>query len=291
MPTIAPMTTPLDLTGAPSPWLGAATRHYENFPVGSWLLPASVRPAVAALYGFARYADDVADEGQADAATRLAELRRLRRAVDTRGAVAHPAVTPLLPWIERFDLQASLLTDLLSAFEQDVTVTRHPDRAHLLDYCRRSANPIGRLMLQLFGRRDPDCLRWSDAICTALQLINFAQDVAVDWRMGRVYLPQDALVAAGLDDAGIGAAVADGLAPPALRSVIAQEAAHAVRLLDSGRPLTGRVPWRLGLELRLILAGGERIVDRLTRGGFDPIADRPVLRFADGPAILMMMWR
>lgn len=274
-----------------SPWLGNGTAHYENFPVGSWLLPARLRPAVAALYRFARYADDVADEGQASAAERLAELSRLRAAIDDPHACPHPMVTPLQPWVQRFELQPRLLTDLLSAFEQDVTVHRFADRAALLDYCSRSANPVGRLMLQLFDRRDEAAGQASDAICSALQLINFAQDVARDWAKGRVYLPQQALHAAGIDDAVIGDSVHRGRADPRLAGVIADEAAFARRLLESGRPLLGRVPWRLAIELRAILAGGARILDRLRDGGSDPIARRPVIGRSDAPAILLKMFR
>jgi len=274
-----------------SPWLGSGTAHYENFPVGSWLLPAALRPAVAALYRFARYADDVADEGRASAGERLAELARLRAAIDDPQGSPHPMVTPLLPWVRRFDLQPRLLTDLLSAFEQDVTVHRFTDRAALLDYCGRSANPVGRLMLQLFDRRDEAAYRASDAICSALQLINFAQDVAPDWTKGRVYLPQQALRAAGIDDAVIGDSVQRGRADVRLAAVIAEEAAFARRLLESGRPLLARVPWRLAIELRAILAGGAHVLDRLRAGGSDPIARRPVIGRADVPAILLKMFR
>ncbi|HMN82908.1 MAG TPA: squalene/phytoene synthase family protein, partial [Burkholderiaceae bacterium] len=215
-----------------------------------------------------------------------AEARRLGGAI-----VIAPPSAFVSPWVQRFELQPRLLTDLLSAFEQDVTVHRFADRAALLDYCSRSANPVGRLMLQLFDRRDEAAYRASDAICSALQLINFAQDVARDWAKGRVYLPQQALHAAGIDDAVIGDSVHRGRADPRLAGVIAEEASFARRLLESGRPLLGHVPWRLAIELRAILAGGAHILDRLRAGGSDPIAQRPVIGRADAPAVLLKMFR
>lgn len=272
---------PTDAIEHAPPWVGNGTDHYENFPVGSWLLPAALRPAVAAIYRFARYADDVADEGSAAPAQRLAELERLRRALSPGAESAHPIVEQLLPHLAQHALDRQSLLDLLSAFAQDVQVKRYASQGQLMDYCRRSANPVGRLMLQLFGCARPETLAHSDAICSALQLINFAQDVRVDWAKDRVYLPLDALAAAGLDDRSVGSAVAQGRADARLRGVIAQFAAGARRLLDSGRPLVGQVPLRLGLELRVIIAGGRRILDLLERNGHDPIEARPALRTRD----------
>lgn len=279
-----------DTPATASPWAGASTEHYENFPVGSLLVPSRLRPAVAALYRFARHGDDVADEGDRSDADRLAELDAMRRALRGEGP-SHPAVEPLRPHLPRHGLEIALLDDLLTAFERDVTIKRHADRAALLDYCRHSANPVGRLMLQLFDVRDARSAELSDAICTALQLVNFWQDVAIDWRKARVYLPQADLAQAGLSDADIGAAVAAGHCPTALRALIATESDWARALLESGRPLVGRVPMRLSLELRAILAGASRVLARLAAADHDPVAARPVLGLRDLPAILAAMFR
>ena len=274
--------------GPRAPWLGAADPHYENFPVGSWLMPAPLRPAVAAIYRFARYADDVADEGTATPAERLTELDHLRQALDPATRVSHPIVTQLLPFIARHRLDTRHFVDLLSAFAQDITTTRHADWAALIDYSARSANPVGRLMLELQDQADAGNCARSDAICTALQLINFAQDVAVDWHKDRVYLPQDRLQAAGLGDQDIAAAVAAGRSSVALREVIATFCDDVSALLDQGRDLPSRMSLRFALELRAILAGGTRILERLRAVDYDPIARRPVISWRDGPALLAL---
>ncbi len=253
--------------------------HYENFPVASVLVPARLRPAVIALYRFARHADDVADEGDAPAADRLEELERMREALAGRGG--HPQVDSLLPHITRHGLTLAECAALLSAFEQDVRRQRYVDEADLRDYCARSANPVGRLMLELFGCRTPANEASSDAICTALQLINFLQDTAIDWRRGRLYVPLDQLAHAGVDERAFDHAVTSGRSGPALRAVFEARCRAAGALLESGAPLSRRVPWRLGLELRAIVAGGMRIVARMARDGHDPIARRPTLGWRD----------
>ncbi len=264
--------------------------HYENFPVGSLLVPRALRPAVIAVYGFARYADDVADEGDVGAQQRLAELERLRRALAGDSPGSHPVVWPLYEHIRGHRLRTEEFLALLSAFAQDVTVNRYDDRAAILDYCRRSADPIGHLMLQLFGAASPRNLALSDSICTGLQLINFLQDFALDWSRGRLYLPLAELRAAGLDDAALEAAVRDGRAPPALRALFARQASECAALLESGAPLVRQVPRRLAWELRAILAGGRRILEQLERDGFDPIARRPKLGWRDAPALVRLMF-
>ncbi len=276
-------TPPANTAG--SPWLGTRTDHYENFPVGSWLVPAPLRPAVGAIYRFARYADDVADEGTATTDERLAELRRLGEAIDALPDTDDPVVAPLAAPIAAHGLDRRHLHDLLSAFSQDVRVTRYASLGDVLDYCSRSANPVGRLMLELFDCAGERNVAHADAICSALQLINFAQDVAIDWRKDRVYLPQDALRAHGLHDDDIRRAVDDGRAPAPLRAVIAELCETARAMLIQGRPLLNGVPRRLSWELRVILAGGTRVLDRLRAGGFDPIAARPVLGPGDAAAI------
>ncbi len=267
------------------PWHGVA--HYENFPVASWLVPAKVRPAVAALYRFARYADDVADEGDALASARLDELDALDRALHDPSA-AHPLVNALKPYLGQ---QPAALADcraLISAFRQDVTVTRHSDFRALEDYCARSAAPVGRLMLGFFECRRPELLPLSDAICSALQLINFIQDMAIDWSRGRLYVPLDELHAAGLTEAALDRALSSRRAEPALRALIETQTRRSAALLEFGAALVKRVPWRLSLELRGVLAGGRRIAEKIAQAGFDPFAQRPKLGPGDMPCLLRL---
>ena len=267
------------------PWHGVA--HYENFPVASWLVPAAMRPAVTALYRFARYADDVADEGEHPPEERLAELARLEQALDDP-ATGHPLVAPLILHLAAQPQARDECRALLSAFRQDVSVTRHADYAALRDYCSRSAAPVGRLMLGLFGCRREALLAQSDAICAALQLINFLQDMALDWTRGRLYIALDELRAAGLAEADIERAVCAGRADTRLRGLIETQTRRCAALLESGAPMVSQVPWRLGLELRGVLAGGRRILELLARGGYDPFARRPRLDAGDVPALLRL---
>ncbi len=252
--------------------------HYENFPVASVLVPGRLRPAVRAIYRFARTADDLADEGEAPPAVRLAALKALDGELDAIAA-ARPA--PSLPDLEAAVRTHGLAIDhlraLLSAFSQDVTTTRYADRVALLDYCARSANPVGRLMLQLFGRDEPALRVQADCICTGLQLVNFWQDVAVDWRKGRVYLPQDELVRFGIAEAQIAAQRTDGRWAEMMRA----QTQHARELLETGRPLARALGGRIGFELRLVVAGGLRIAERIDAVGGDVFRRRPVLRLPD----------
>jgi len=293
--TMKHATTEVSATVAPAAegggrgWL-TGVAHYENFPVASVLVPRRLRPALIAIYSFARYADDVADEGDAPPAQRLEELAALRRALDAVEGATHPVVEPLRPHIRTHALPIEDFTALLSAFEQDVRVRRYPHRAAVLDYCTRSANPIGRLMLQLFDTRNPETVLLSDAICTALQLINFLQDFAIDWQRGRLYVPLDELTGQGVDERTLATAVAAGRAPPPLRTVLAGQAERCEALLESGAPLVRLVPGRLAWELRAILAGGRRILEQLAATGFDPIATRPALRPRDGLALLRLIF-
>ena len=264
----------------------SVAQHYENFPVGSWLVPQRLRPAFAALYRFARYADDIADEGDDPPEQRMAELARLHAALD--GQTTHPVVAGLTPYIERHGLEPAHLHDLLSAFEQDVRGMRYADFAAVLDYCSRSANPVGALVLELFGRDDSINRRHSDAICSALQLINFLQDLAEDWQRGRLYLALDELHQAGLAEADIAAAVTAGRAPATLRALIARQSRRAQAMLESGAPLLAAVPARLRFELRAVLAGASRVLAKLERGGFDPIARRPALGWSDALPLLRL---
>jgi squalene synthase HpnC len=258
--------------------------HYENFPVASRLLPAGLRPAVVAIYRFARAADDLADEGDAPAAIRLAALREYGQALESIGRGETPAEAPfpaLAAAIRTHDLPLAPFHDLLSAFAQDVTTTRYADYATLGDYCRRSANPVGRLLLALYHAQTPANLIASDAICTGLQLTNFWQDVAIDWRKDRVYFPQEDLDRFGVTTAAIAAANADAR----WRALMAFEVDRTRALLESGRPLVRRLPWRLGLELSAVIAGGLRILQRIEAVDGDVFARRPVLRTRDWCAV------
>lgn len=254
--------------------------HYENFPVASWLLPARLRPAVEAIYAFARGADDIADEGAAPDAERLAGLAHYRAMLAAIAAGERPAAAPFARLAEAIGdhgLPLPLFADLLDAFAQDVTTKRHRDFATLCDYCRRSANPVGRLMLHLFRRTDPESLRQSDAICTSLQLINFWQDVALDWAKGRVYIPQADLQRFGVTEN----AIAQGRADASWRALMAFECDRARALLVSGAPLGHALPGRAGLEIRAVVAGGAAILDKIDAVQGDVFRFRPVLATSD----------
>lgn len=257
--------------------------HYENFPVASLLLPARLRPAVRAIYRFARTADDVADEGDAGPDARLAELARLGQALDTLGA-PDTAWPDLAEAVRVHRLDVAPLRDLLSAFAQDVTTTRYPDFPTLLDYCRRSANPVGRLLLALYGREETALLAQSDAICTGLQLTNFWQDVAVDWTKGRVYLPQDDLRRHEVTEQHIVTARVD----EHWRALMRFEVRRARDLLEYGAPLAAALGGRIGLELRLVVHGGLRILERIDAAGGDVFNRRPALSARDWT---VMGWR
>ncbi|MEW6371488.1 MAG: squalene synthase HpnC [Pseudomonadota bacterium] len=254
--------------------------HYENFPVASILMPRRLAPAVEAIYAFARGADDVADEGDATPAERLAGLAEYEAALDAiaRGETpADPMFARLAGVVKQFGLPLQPLRDLLSAFRQDVVTTRYPDYASLLDYCRRSADPVGHLMLALYGAVDARNLADSHAICTALQLINFWQDVAIDMDKGRIYLPQEDLDRHGVGQHDLRA----GADSPAWRALMAFEVARARALMLAGAPLAKRLPGRIGWELRLIVQGGLRILERIEGAGYDVFRRRPRLGKAD----------
>lgn len=265
--------------------------HYENFPVASWLCPPALRPAIMAIYGFARTADDLADEGDASAAQRLRDLADYRadlRAV-TAGRAPSPrwaarVFAPLARAIAEHRLPLPLLEDLLDAFEQDLVKTDYATRAELLDYCRRSANPVGRLLLHLYGIDDADALRQSDAICSALQLINFWQDFTVDGPRGRIYAPLEDRRRHGVEGQDL-LSLRDS---PAARALIAELCGWARALMADGAPLVHRIPGRAGWELRLVVQGGLRILDRLQAMRFAALLRRPTVGAADAP---LLLWR
>ena len=264
--------------------------HYENFPVASILCPAVIRPAVVAIYRFARTADDLADEGNATAAQRLADLGAYRG--DLMALVTHARPSSrwsnifdaLRPVLLENDLPLNLLTDLLSAFEQDVVKHSYTDRSDLLDYCRRSANPVGRLLLHLHGVNDAASLRQSDAICTALQLANFWQDLSIDTQRGRIYLPATDCERFAVAPSSI----LEGHDSPVTRALVAEMVNWTRVLMHFGAPLVHVLPGRAGWELRLVVQGGLRILDKIEALAFATLQTRPTLNALDLP---MMLWR
>lgn len=282
-----------------TPHLAAPPAHYENFPVASWLCPPHLRAPVAAIYHFARTADDIADEGNASPGERLAELRAYREelAAAAQGEVLAssrwPQVFgPLVHSIARHGLPEELLADLLSAFMQDIEKTRdrgsYADRAELLDYCRRSANPIGRLLLHLYGVHDAHALAQSDAICSALQLINFWQDPSVDLPRGRFYFPLTDCARRGLtpENFKVFAPLTRVEPPQEAINLIAVVSHWARELMTEGAPLVHRLPGRMGWELRFVVQGGLRILDKIEDLGFDTFSQRPTIGKLDAPVLL-----
>jgi squalene synthase HpnC len=266
--------------------------HYENFPVASWLCPPRLRRPIASVYWFARTADDIADEGNATAGERLADLFTYRN--DLSACLAGNTVSGRWAGVfaalgaaaRDFHLPPGPLHDLLDAFEQDVRKTQagagYADRSELLDYCSRSANPVGRLLLHLYGVDDPQALAQSDAICSALQLVNFWQDLSVDVPRGRYYLPAQDCLRHGIDPA----AAPTWAAHPAAPALVAELCAWAGQLMHAGAPLVHRIPGRGGWELRLVVQGGLRILHRIERLQFRTLQQRPKLTPADAPPML-----
>jgi squalene synthase HpnC len=290
-----------------------ASSHYENFPVASWLVPPEVRKHVAAVYAFARTADDFADEGSRSTRERLRLLDDWSARLHAAAAAPEPSAVVTTPdpasGLGRLPVNGSedahaaifialghtmrerrlpvwLFDALLSAFRQDVTVTRYGTWAEVDDYCRRSADPVGRLVLRLFGYDDERLDRWSDAICTALQLTNFWQDFAVDWRRGRIYVPEEAWRAAGAEPSQLVAGMST--TPREWRTALAASAARTRALFEQGRPLLDHVRGRLRWELSATWHGGRRVLELLEQGRFDPVAHRPKLGVTDG---LVIGWR
>lgn len=259
--------------------------HYENFPVASLLLPAALREPVRAIYRFARTADDFADEGTLSPDERLAHLQAYREGLETiaaGGTPSDPVLRALADVVAAHGLPLGLFHDLLDAFAQDVTRQRYANFAELIDYCRRSANPIGRLLLHLFERASEDNLRASDAICSGLQLTNFWQDVALDYAKRRIYLPSDEMRRFGVGEAHIAEARCDD----AWRALIGFQIERTRTMLLAGAPLGSRLPGRIGLEIRLTVQGGLRILDKLATAGADMFRNRPRLRWFDWPLLL-----
>lgn len=263
--------------------------HYENFPVASWLCPPAIRPAVAAIYRFARTADDIADEGNASRSERLDQLAEYAQALRdaTVGKIQRRwqgVFEPLAAAIVDHHLPLDPLTDLLSAFAQDTANPLYADRAALLDYCNRSANPVGRLLLHLSGVTGRNAMRQSDAICTALQLINFWQDLSIDLPRGRIYVTAADAARFGLDAREL-RAEAD---TESSRGLVHELAAWARETMLAGAPLAKHLPGRMGWELRLVVQGGLRVLELIEAHGCNALSYRPVIGKSDWP---LLAWR
>ena len=280
-----------------------ARSHYENFPVASLLLPKAMRPHVAAVYAFARAADDFADEGTWSIEERHALLDGWLRRLHDAASAFEPGPPPqpgepantreifvaLGASIRLHALPVSLFDDLVSAFRQDIQTTRYASWSDLLDYCRRSANPVGRLVLRIAGYRARTLDTASDAVCTALQLTNFWQDLRADYSRGRIYLPAAERAAHGaIDESLLGSRVTREW-----RNALASATERTRALFLAGRPLCDAVNGPLRYELRATWLGGMRILDHLEQSGYDPLFIRPQLGVADGPWFLwrMLMWK
>ena len=267
-----------------------SVQHYENFPVASWLCPPRLRAPITAIYHFARTADDLADEGSASLAERLADLATYRSDLDLVAAGNAPSprwegqFKQLGRQLRRHALPLALLHDLLDAFEQDVRNPLYPTRERLLDYCRRSANPIGRLLLHLNGIADAPSLQRADAICSALQLINFWQDLSVDGPRRRHYVPESDRLKYGVvaDD------LRHGVDSPRSRAMVAALCGWAHSLMMQGAPLATRLPGRAGWELRLVVQGGLRILEKIRAMDHAVLQQRPRIDTVDAP---LLLWR
>ncbi len=261
--------------------------HYENFPVGLFV-PRDKRPYVHALYAFARAADDFADEARYEG-VRQEKLdqweRRLHAAY--RGEAEDPIFIALGETVQRLEIPKPLLLDLLSAFRQDTVKSRYETWEELLDYCRRSADPVGRLVLIVFGQRDPELRPLSDAICTGLQLANHWQDVAVDLRRDRIYIPRELRARFGVGEGDLNA----GRVDEGFRALMGELVARTRALFGRGRTLCDRVGRELRFEMRLTWLGGMRILDGIEAAGYDVFRRRPRHGPLDKIALVWRAWR
>lgn len=255
-------------------------KHYENFPVASLLLPRHLRQPVGLIYAFARQADDFADEGELAPEQRLELLNGFRAELDRIGTGTTPE-TPLFrdlaAMIAERHLPLEPFYDLLDAFSQDVVKSRYASFAEVMQYCRRSANPVGRLLLHLYGAADRRNLAYSDAICSSLQLINFLQDIAIDYRKDRIYLPQDEMEIYKISEAQIAQGDGGGM----WSTFMLAQIERARKMLQAGAPLGKILPGRIGLEMRMIIMGGESILRKLHKSRGDVFQQRPVLKAGD----------
>jgi len=260
--------------------------HYENFPVASLLLPRALREPVGVIYRFARSADDFADEGDDPPEERLRKLQAYR--LELQGIRANkPPEAPLFRDLARVarghGLPLQLFDDLLDAFSQDVVKQRYDDFAQVLDYCRRSANPVGRLLLHLFKKNTLENCELSDRICSALQIINFWQDVEADFAKDRIYLPQDEMRRFGVTEEQIAARRCD----TPFRDLLHFQVERARRMMLAGAPLLRQLDGRFRLEIAITVQGGLRILEKLENSGYDMFRHRPVHRWFDWPVLFL----
>lgn len=254
--------------------------HYENFPVGSLLFPAHLRNHFYAIYAFSRCADDIADEGNVPEEKRLQQLdewQTMLHEASTTGRSQHPIFIALAETMQQCNLPAYLFEDLLSAFRQDVSVKRYATFTDLLDYCRRSADPVGRLILSLFSKCTEERAICSDAICTALQLANFWQDVVSDYNKGRIYIPQEDLHKFGVSEEDI----ANKCVTPHLRDLMAFEVERTSTLFCNGEALIPMLTGRLRIEIQWVLNGGNTVLRKIKENDFDVIQKSNNLRKMD----------
>src|SRR3989338_6286568 len=279
---------PSDIAAAYAFCANLVASHYENFPVASRLLRPSLRKHVAALYAFARIADDFADEPEHEGhrRERLLDWRKqLNEAAcgPVAAATRHPVLVAIGQTLRELDLPIGPFDDLLSAFLQDVEKKRYATFNEVLDYCRRSANPVGRVVLMIHGYRDPELLRQSDAVCTALQLANFWQDISVDLKQDRIYIPEEDFKSSGYSEADLRMGVVNEKFLHLMKFQISRTRA----LFEEGRGLAGRLSWPLSWEIRLSWYGGREILRKIRKMGFDTLSARPVLGKGDWVVLLV----
>ena len=262
-----------------------ARDHYENFPVASLILPKRHRPSIAAVYAFARIADDMADEGSDTPEERLRKLdgweEQLTRSA--QGSAVHPVFIALADTMQRYAIPQQLFSDLLSAFRQDVTRQRYATFTDVFDYCRRSANPVGRIVLHVFGEASPQKLAWSDDICTALQLTNFWQDISVDVTRNRIYLPLEDLARFQYNESELLALTESDRFCDLMRF----EVRRTRGLFNDGRRLISATAWPLSLELAVTCNGGMKILDLIDRSNYAVLRQRPFLQWKDKLSVLL----
>lgn len=263
--------------------LDITRNHYENFPVASLAIPRKLRPYIASVYAFARTADDFADEKEHDGfrMTRLKDWEtKLKECLDEEPS--HPIFIALKETIQEFIIPVSLFSDLLTAFKMDVVVSRYQTFEQVLNYCRFSANPVGRIILYIFGYPVPKFLEYSDYICTALQLANFWQDVAVDLEKDRIYIPEEDFKRFNYSEEELH----DRSYNENFRRLIAFQVERTQELFNQGKFLCGKIPGRLGFELRLTWMGGTTILKKLQEVNGDIFSHRPVLKKRDLPGLI-----
>jgi squalene synthase HpnC len=269
--------------------------HYENFPVASLLMPKRLRKPVEAIYRFAREADDLADEGDASPPERIAALAAFDAQLLRIAAGEAPLPSPSGPMFERLaaeirehQLPIPLFRDLLSAFSQDCIVSRYEDDARLIDYCHRSADPIGRLLLVLYDSDTEANRVRSDRICTALQWINFWQDIAIDRAKDRIYVPLAELARFGIDPVVWMDDLASIVGTPSWTALMRRTVDRTRTMMREGAPLALALPGRIGFELRMIVQGGLRILEKIEAVDYDVLHHRPTLNRTDG---MLLVWR